>query len=163
MTWWHCSAALLLGVNFLLGTKWGKDCSHKRAATLKTTLYPAGVASVFIVKVYKKIGVNNNPSILSDLLTPDLYIKSSFCSFGCLRTVDLNPDALCTLFPLEICRFYAYGSEHNKYVIVSLCRSRSGLKTLLENFGFIFVKPDGLFMQTLWKIEAGFRWIVCLT
>lgn len=94
------------------------------------------------------MAVNNNPqSALSVVLTPDLSIKSSFCSSECLRAVDLNPDALCTLFPLEIRHLYAYSSEHNKHVIVSLLQFK--IKALLENFGCVFVEPDELFMQTL--------------
>lgn len=60
----------------------------------------------------------NPPSILSLVLTPDLSIKSSFCSCKCLRAADLNPTALCTLFPLDICPSCAYSSEHNTYCVV---------------------------------------------
>lgn len=83
-----------------------------------------GISVFVVVKVFIDIANSNPQSISAVLLTPDLSIKSLFCLFKSLRSVDLNADALCTLFPLEIFPFSAYGVGRHKYIIVSLWSSR---------------------------------------
>lgn len=135
-----------------------KICTYKRAANFKKSLYPAGVAfSVFIVEhfyQYRSSQTTNSQNILSSQLTflsNPPFVHSSAPAQLTLTRCPLRIVSTGNLLFL----FYAYSSKHNKYVIVSLCSSKSKAVESLWN-------QMNIFRRMPWKIGAGLRWIVCL-
>lgn len=160
MTWWHCSAAVPLGVNFLSGTK-QRLSTQKSFHLSKKTLYPAGVNLCFYSKNYKdwtvtlKIFHQSSPH-LNFLSSPPIVHSSASAQLTLIQMPSAH------FFHWKSVLFMPTTVNATNMLLFPFAVQDQGWNSLLETFGCIIVKADEFVKQMLLKIGTGLGWIVCL-